>query len=341
MTVPAAALLNVDGDACVHARSATSRCTACVDVCPRGAWTVDWREVAFQLDACDGCGLCVPACPTGVLELEQAPRLEPDATGTARLACERVDAPSTDAAGVQIPCIHALSEARLLQAHARGLRRLDLRTGDCDACPRGRAPRLTPRLAALNRALQGRGAAPIGVAGSAPLLRAGAPEAARRGFFRRFFEHPGGAFADGAGVRPAGSDRRRDALDSLARVGPGPGLWNVVLDPPRCNGCGVCATLCPELALGWLEAGGQAALRFDAARCTGCQLCVEVCDRHALRPAAVDEPWPGGPQAFFRVSTCRRCRAPLRHSGPTTDGSDLCPICAGAIVGRSGRLVVD
>ena len=335
-------MLNIDGDACVHARSATSRCTACVDACPRGAWTVDWREVAFQPDACDGCGVCVPACPAGVLELAQPPRLRPDGAGCACLVCERsADDGTLEADALRLPCVHGLSEARILQAHGRGLRRLELRTGDCGTCPRGGGQPLTQRLAALNRALLARGAAPVVLAGTEDAVRGVRPEDARRSFFRRFFERPGAALAEGAGGNAEGSDRRRDALERLARLGPGPGLWSVVLDPARCNGCGVCATLCPELALGWLEGGGQAALRFDAARCTGCQLCVEVCDRDALRPAAVDEAWPGGPQHFFQVKPCRRCHAPIRRGATASEDADLCTICAVATVGRSGRLVVD
>jgi ferredoxin len=44
-------------------------CGLCVDVCPRGAITVD--DVAM-VDAacCNGCGLCVDECPNGVFELQ-------------------------------------------------------------------------------------------------------------------------------------------------------------------------------------------------------------------------------------------------------------------------------
>jgi len=48
-----------------------SHCSACVPICPAGAFTVEplTREVHFHDNRCIACELCVKACPLGAMEV--------------------------------------------------------------------------------------------------------------------------------------------------------------------------------------------------------------------------------------------------------------------------------
>ena len=314
-------MLKVDDARCVHALAAVAGCRACVDACPPAAWAIQRDGLDFDPERCDGCGLCVPACPTGALALDDPPAL-PLAGDSLRLTCAH--APAGDEGLIRLACLHALSEARLLALHRAGLRRLFVVSGHCAGCPRGQAQPLAARVDAVNRALAGAGAPTIALL---PAMTPGdLPPPRRRGLLGL--------------LRPVGPregpDTRRTALQHLAHIGSGGGLWAVSLDPARCTGCAVCARLCPEGAIDWLEAGEEAGLRLRMTRCTGCNLCVDACDQGALLPGRSAG---GAVAAFFREVGCTACGARFRHPAGSLSPR-LCPACrAGAR--RPDRLVVD
>lgn len=317
----ALAMLTVDEARCVHRLAAVARCRACADACPTGAWTMQPDGLDFDPARCDGCGLCVPACPPGALALAAPPAL-PLSGDTLSLACEH--APLAAGPLTRVPCLHAISEARLLALYLAGLRRLGVVSGTCATCPRGRVMPLVERLDALNDALRAAGAPAIELLPTA--MPCEAAPSRRRGFF--------GLLRPAA--RTSGPDTRPAALRLLASIGRSGGLWAVSLDVARCTGCAVCARLCPEGAIDWLEAGAEAGLRLRMERCTGCNLCVDACDQGALRPGRAAG---GVVVAFFHDTTCSRCSATFRHPAGHR-APPLCPVCrTGAR--RPDRLVVD
>jgi pyruvate ferredoxin oxidoreductase gamma subunit len=63
------------------------------------------------------------------------------------------------------------------------------------------------------------------------------------------------------------------------------GAWRYqrpLLDPARCNGCGVCVTFCPEGCVSIVE---RCAI-LDYVYCKGCGICAEECARAAIQMAA-------------------------------------------------------
>ncbi|MCL6521767.1 MAG: 4Fe-4S dicluster domain-containing protein [Firmicutes bacterium] len=161
-------------------------------------------------------------------------------------------------------------------------------------------------------------------------------------------EAPPALWSDGHLPRATGSRRRRLApWWPLAAGGPegvgasreraeGLPLWRLGSSAPdgaTCQGCGLCAELCPEeaLRLEQPEGGGRFRLLFEAWRCSGCGLCTAACPSGFLRlePGLLPlEPGPA-PLAEGELARCALCGTPFRSEGEgeDEDGGGLCPAC--------------
>jgi ferredoxin len=366
----------------VHRRAVHARCDACVRICPRQAWGMDAGGLAFDAQACDGCGLCEVACPTGALHVGGQPT-GADAGGMVplrRVACrpgwDRQGLTAPTAAVTVLPCLHALDEARLLDWHRSGTRRLAAVHGDCGQCPRGRrllpSQTLRARLDRLDRAQRSRGrpgwflhsitSSPVRSPGAHPAtggwplssaaVSAPPPSASRRALFGLGRSHPAPVAPTSADVLPA----RERANRQLQCLGHGPAgragstglaLWAVRLEASNCDACGACATLCPTGAISIAcGAGGSpgtalaAVLRLSMGACVGCGLCVDVCSPGALAPAEpVTEPVAEHRLNMTNVK-CAHCGKAYRalRGRQGADGG-VCPACRSAAPRRRDRVV--
>lgn len=346
-------MLTIDEARCTHRLAAHVRCQACVRTCPRAAWTIDTQGLGFDEARCDGCGLCAVACPTGALAVpltwpvSHAGRAAPHAVA---LRCER--ALPLASHGATLPCVHAVDEAQLLRWHVQGVQQVSVATGSCESCQRRPATGLATRLRRVNEALRMRGQRPLqlengdGRGGNQPLDAAGTrpnetpPDRGRRGLLGlrgRTTPAPEHVTARA----PAGPPRA-EAVQQLARLGPGPTLWAVSFDSHRCDACGACARLCPtqaiELARTATNAGGT--LAFEMGRCIGCALCVDVCDAHALTPApplSVGSARRSWTLTAIKCSGCGKGYRALREMAGSPAGR--CPSCRSIGARRSDRVV--
>ena len=141
--------LNVYPYRCVVVRNRHASCMRCAQACTSGAISVEDGAVNVDPDLCIGCGTCATVCPTCALEArhpadaELAVRAHEalEACGdTLVVACDslwRRNADAIDAArAVHVTCLGRVEESLLVDAAARGAKRVLLVHGPCECCPR-------------------------------------------------------------------------------------------------------------------------------------------------------------------------------------------------------------
>jgi ferredoxin len=307
------AQISVNEGYCINLRGRLKACDLCQRACHAKAITLGLDEVSVDPALCTACGACVPACPAGAISHDQ---FDPETMlagavedGIARIGCAQAGAP---AAARVIPC-HRMLDARLMAAlAAEGAQRLELSgTENCPGCPGGDA-RPALKLAKRTLAKWLGEATPVVVI---PNAGANAGDRPRRGTDvartlarRRFLRGAFGTVKD-RGEKNWGETAVPDFDDMLAMSETGsdtaarPVPYQQALAARRarlpfgadsqvgatgrqiddaCNGCMVCADLCPTGALDGDVSPGYRLISFDPALCTNCTLCLKVCPMEAI-----------------------------------------------------------
>lgn len=326
--------LTLDAERCVHARSVSASCRACVDACPTRAISLAGVAVQIDLEACTECGLCQAACPTEALAGAADAKRDVEAPPAAELRC-----------GQGLPCVGALSVEDLVVLGLRASRTVVAVAGCIHGVTGHRSERVDEantllRALGVGHELTWRAEGPPG----APFAKQQKPAVPpRRQFFQRLVatEVPvttlsAPARLDPSRVRahivPARRKRTLAALPAsaapkLASI-PAPSFTSSkVIDEASCTGCMACVTACPTGAL--TSTRTREVIRFDASRCVKCHLCHDVCAPGAisLAPALdVGAFLELAPRALvtLKMRPCTECGQPFKVRGEGT----LCATCA-------------
>lgn len=314
-------LPEIDADRCLLAGSILATCDRCQNACPHGAIVQDDDCLGIDTEACTGCGLCQPACPPAAITV--LPVL-PESGQEALAICPKAE----HAGDVTLPCLHAIDLPMLADMHGRGIRSLEIRTGDCSACELGHASGFDDRLALFNRMMESRGLDPLGAmrrtgrsADSRRFESPDSPDAARRRLLLGL-----------AGRSEEGDSSRRQALVALLEQGKDSTSGAVVcqavptISPSACSGCDLCARICPEGAIRLMtDQQGMAWYDIRPGACSGCGLCADLCESDAI---AIE---PAGTGKDVKVALdsrmCAACGAGFHQTCVDLPDSRLCPTC--------------
>lgn len=313
---------------------------------------------SIDVDACVHCGICQAACPTGAFAVPEVdlafPLTRARGQRSVAVACDK--AGGHEASG--IPCLAALTWEDMAVLALSGARPASLLDNVCDRCDyiaHGAHERIRAQVVAANSFLS-----TLGVSGAEVLLtseadgsgNAVADEAvSRRDLFALWRRRGTSALADSLPERtwldappPPGLPRRLPAsrqrlLSLLTRHGrPGDRESGdaIPLRPtlplasqrvgPTCDGCGLCASLCPTEALRMETGGETGSLTVQPAACVDCGLCIRVCPQHAVERGTLPtlEPLLTAARETLWVTfqhTCPRC------GKVHTDPEELCVPC--------------
>lgn len=352
------ASLTVHAERCVHQRIVHSTCQACVDVCPRSAWTHGDDGLSLDSDVCDHCGQCVAACPHEALSIpEPAPHV---VDGCLILACERVAGRRASSAVGVVACLHALSADWVIQqSRQHHCTRVQLASADCSTCER--APRGQSIVERWQPVTQRLGSSAPRLERISPTLwlertsEAQAPNLARRRLLGRFLAPlPSAGSKTGAAAAGLMTSQRSSIVLHLAgdpRARLKPPLWQIEINPLHCTACMACVRLCPQHALEHqadpLQPDGRESIALQHPRCTGCGVCTQVCEDAAI---TIHEPDTTVREVYRALTialepmVCSQCKAPFhlpvdKLSDNTKDHRRICPVCRAGKPHHTQRIV--
>jgi len=270
-------------------------CRECITSCPHQAIS-ESKEV--NRERCTECGVCMAVCPAeGFLDRDLY-RL-----GQVIFADKPIilNCPMAEPLGYEIACLGMFNRdmwsVLLLQALKKEVRII---TGECGKCEDRKACALSvgylkellekPAVSSLLQAA--RFSFRIEVKPDSGQQQAAAGDGAGTG--KRSWSLPGKERVNHLisyfknEEDPDFPQARRLLIQAL-EASPGTTIPYQVLQVDECcEGCGVCAKICPQGALEQSEKEGKKRLIYEPGKCVHCQRCMEICGSNSLKMTYTD-----------------------------------------------------
>ena len=317
---------------CAKVRNRHVECLRCAEACTSGAIAVADGHLEVEVAKCVGCGTCATVCPTGALEARNPVDAElagkcarsAVAGGVVFMCSQAAEALSgivEEGRIAKVVCAGRIDETLLASLAARGMKRIDIVCGTCEACEQKHGLATAELVAETTRTLFGA----WGVETTLQVLDA-PPESAlafghtlkeARAALDRHFATPracppvnsnedlermaadnarGTTFAKEMHVMADGTlahfvpERRERLLEHLSTLGEPRDatldvrLWGKVsIDMSKCESCLMCATFCPTGALQkFTDDDGRFGVVHRPEMCVKCRSCENICHADAI-----------------------------------------------------------
>ncbi len=283
---------------CLRERCKDSQCELCFKYCPQGAVNLN-PQPAFDSAKCNKCGICVALCPTEAFS-HTAPVYErwlAAAHGKKKVVFSCASELGGDK--IKVPCIGSLSSAVMVAVASSGSESVSLDTGPCQNCTFHRGKEVALELAErANGILDVFGAKTRIIASVEASELRETPrqkEYSRRELFSIFRKSASDVVTQttsqpSLATIPQNMTKKSFLLlNSLKALGI-PGKEVPTADLPfadvrieqSCNGCGICAALCPSAALRTFDGEEHWELTFSMTHCIKCDVCTVICPQKSL-----------------------------------------------------------
>lgn len=331
--------------------AAGTGCRACVEVCPRTAYSWAGDRIKYDKSICDPCGLCVTTCPVGAITnpVTTAAQIAAQIGAIVGAASEPVgivfacrDAEPLAEHGwfpVELPCVAMATPQWLLTPLLMGVGAVaappcsqsgcrleydDIVLGNVEYC--------TSLLAAL---------------GSDPARVRTAPGDGIPGPLATVLLEDPFATGRAPAVLTALAAAHGKSDVSMAEHPASP-VGVVEIDPATCTGCTMCAQVCPTGALSFKQVDGEIEIGFDAADCTACGQCVPRCPERRRGAISLERRTDlsilqagHNVLATKQAIMCERCGSPIAPAAMMDRISSLLGPEHSGVMSIIGRLCID
>ncbi len=317
---------------CINRKQKHLSCTACMDICPKGVYDRK-QKTPPEWNACQNCGLCVSACPSRCIapSPSNAKRhlLLAEKTGEIVLSCRRAE----NAAGHVEECLSLVPWEMLAYLALGGKLILNLRL--CRDCPMDACLDLLEEQLYKLKCFLGEEA----YAQHVNVCFDSLPPVQGEGMSRRAFfsalRHGGQKTAalvvnDLVGEKVDAMIYRRLLASRVREMAQRNAQFSCRMALPwikkECFGCGICALLCPNGAIGvGEEQEGVRSIYITPHKCTGCGVCKEVCRDGCIEQIGLMQLPHMDRLLLAQVSSCS-CEDCGRAISPRK-GETLCVLC--------------
>lgn len=326
------------GTECLRNEYYHNDCRLCIDICPKGAFSLFRNKLTLSDDACVSCAACIGGCPTEALGVEN---FDSNAfvagfkeAESPKLSCKE-----------NTPCLGVFDTSHLLTMALRAQPPLcDL--SHCAECALNVGGKIEARIRGnvdeANRFFES-----VGSEQRLETIEEAAETNSRRALFRKAMDK---VKEQAVESHPALSMTLEHQRNATARVplkmlmlknsikehlsdfktttipGDNPLFTEKRIDFQACTNCGDCAQFCPTEAL--FLSGDKHGINFIAGKCIGCNICGDICKSAAVSTAETcdlvtvvyDRP---NTLVHYEMVQCHECRCPYPYKG----GDPICDRC--------------